>query len=528
MPAVGQELTINTSASAIQMAQTIFGNGVTVVSASYSGEGNSSGIYSNGDSISPLVTPSDSGVILTTGHLRNFTQPDGDPNRSSSTSYNSSGQNDNPLFNALVGARTFDAAILTTNFIPTTDFLSIQFTFASEEYPEFSGSIYNDAVGIWINGQVVTSPVVNVAQINSINQTANETLFVNNTNDDYNTEADGFTVTLSVLIPVNIGVVNTLTLGIADVADSSYDSFVLIAADSVQGEFIANDDFVTLNELQVATIDVLANDGNGVGVTVITHINGIPVVAGDTVTLSNGHQITLMANGTLQITPPAGLVNLTGPVTANFSYTAENAAGITDTAFVSVTTIPCFTQGTRIRTERGEVPVETLQVGDLVETRDHGLQPIRWIGQRRVAAVGPHAPVVIEAGVFGNHDRLVVSPQHRVLVTHWMAELMFGEEEVLVAARDLVNDCSVCVLEGGEVTYVHLLFDRHEIVWSEGLLTESFLPGPQVMSSLEDRVRAEVLELFPEIDARTHLGYGPSARASLRSYEAQVLRRLAG
>ena len=525
--AVGQELNINSNASAMQMAETIFGPGVTVQSASYSGDRVSSGIYTGGDSITPGVTPSDSGVILTTGRVQNFTQGSGDPNRSASTSYNSSGQNDNAQFNALVGGRTFDAAILTTNFIPTTEVLSIQFVFASEEYPEFSGSIYNDAVGIWINGQVVTSPVVNIAQINSINQSENETLFVNNTGDDFNTEMDGFTVTLSLLIPVNIGVVNTLTIGIADVADASYDSSVLIAANSVQGEFIANDDTITLNELQVAQIDVLANDGNGVGVAVITHVNGIAVSVGDTVTLSNGHQITLMPDGTLQIVPPASYVNLSGPITANFSYTAQSATGITDTAFVSVTTVPCFTLGTRIRTERGEVPVEALTVGDLVETRDHGFQPVRWIGERRVAAQGPHAPVVIEAGVFGHHRRLVVSQQHRILLTHWMAELLFGEEEVLVAARDLVNGCSVWLREGGEVTYVHLLFDRHEIVWSEGLETESFLPGPQVMAAMEDRTRAEVLDLFPEIDPASHEGYGPAARTSLRAYEAQVLRRAA-
>lgn len=525
--AVGQELTINSGASAMQMARTIFGADVDVRSATYSGERNSSGIFSDGDRISPLVTPSDTGVILTTGHVRDFTQGSGDPNRSPSTSYNSSGQTNNPLFNALVNNSTFDAAILTTTFIPTSDFLSIQFTFASEEYPEYSGSIFNDAVGIWINGQVVTSPVMNIAQINSINQTANETLFVNNTGDAHNTEMDGFTVTLSVLIPVNIGVVNTLTIGIADVGDSNYDSAVLIAAGSVQGAFIARDDTITLNELQVATIDVLANDGTGVGVAVITHINGIAVVAGNTVTLSNGHQVTLMADGTLQITPPAGYVNLTAPITANFTYTAQTASGVSDTAFVSVTTVPCFTEGTRIRTDRGERGVETLAVGDLVETRDHGLQPIRWIGRRTVAAVGAHAPVAIEAGVFGAHGRLVVSPQHRILVSHWMADLMFGEDEILVAARDLVNGCSVHVLEGGDVTYIHLLFDRHEIVWSEGLTTESFLPGPQVMSSMDEGVRAEVLALFPEIDMTSHTGYGPAARAALRSYEARVLRVLA-
>ena len=344
-------------------------------------------------------------------------------------------------------------------------------------------------MGIWINGQLVTSPIVNVAQINSINQSQNETLFVDNTGDLYNTEMDGFTVTLSVLIPVNIGQVNTLIVGIADVGDSSYDSTLLIAGNSVQGAFIAQDDTITLNELQVGVLDVLANDGNGVGVTIITHINGIAVNAGDTVTLSNGHQITLLANGQLQITPPAGLTGLTDPVVVNFSYTAENQDGISDSAFVSVTTVPCFTAGTLIRTARGEVAVEELAIGDMVETRDRGLRPLRWIGQRTVAALGRFAPVVIEAGTFGHHRRLVVSPQHRVLLTHWMAELMFGEDEVLVAAKDLVNDCSVRILEGGEVTYVHLLFDAHEIIFAEGLATESFLPGPMVLNDLEAAVR---------------------------------------
>ena len=526
--ATGQELSYTTSASATQMAETIFGPGVTVTGATYSGDSRSSGIFNNGDSISPFATPSNSGVILSTGRVVDFTQSSGDPNRSPSTSTDTSGQNNNPLLNALVGNNTYDAAILTTTFIPTTDFLSMQFVFSSEEYPEYTGSVFNDAVGIWINGQLVTSPIINIAQINSVNQSQNATLFVDNTGDAYNTEMDGFTVTLSVLIPVMNGQPNTLIIAIADVADALYDSSVLIAADSIQGVFIAQDDVITLNELQVGTIDVLANDGTGVGVMVVTHINGIDVGVGDTVTLSNGHQITLMPDGTLRITPPAGLTGLTGPVTVNFTYTAENADGVSDTAFVTVTTVPCFTPGTRIRTERGEVPVEALQVGDLVETRDHGLQPLRWIGRRQVVAAGRHAPIVIEAGVFGNHGRLVVSPQHRVLLTHWMAELMFGEDEVLVAARDLVNDCSVRVLEGGEVTYIHLLFDRHEIIWSEGLLTESFLPGPQVMSALDERVRAEVLELFPEIDARTHLGYGPAARAALKSYETRMLRSLAG
>ncbi|WP_213684696.1 Hint domain-containing protein [Roseicyclus sp.] len=522
--ATGQTLPININASAMQMARTIFGDDVKVVRASYSGDRVSSGIYTNGDTVSPEVTPGDTGVILTTGHVRNFTQPNGDPNRSTSTSYNSTGQNGNPLFDALAGTSTYDAAILTTQFIPTSDFLSIQFTFSSEEYPEFVGTIFNDVVGVWINGQLVTSPVINVAQINGINQTENETLFIDNTGDAHNTEMDGFTATLSLLIPVNNGQVNTLIIGIADVGDASYDSALLIAAGSVQGAFIAHDDTITLNELQIGVLDVLANDGNGVGISIVTHINGVALGVGDTVTLSNGYQVTLLANGQLEIAPPASMTGLTDPIVTNFTYTAQNQNGVSDTAYVTIKTVPCFASGTMIRTPQGEVPIDALSVGDLVETRDHGPQALRWIGRRKVAAKGRFAPVVIEAGTFGHHRRLIVSPQHRILLTHWMAELMFGEQEVLVAAKDLINDCSVRIAEGGEIEYLHLLFDAHEIIFAEGLPTESFLPGPMGLNDFEAPVRAEVLTLFPDIDPVTHAGYGPSARIALKSFEAHVMR----
>jgi hypothetical protein len=159
----------------------------------------------------------------------------------------------------------------------------------------------------------------------------------------------------------------------------------------------------------------------------------------------------------------------------------------------------------------------------MVETRDNGLQPIRWIGHRHVEATGRFAPIVIERGTMGFHETLVLSPQHRVLVRHHMAELLFGEDEVLVAAKDLVNDCSIRVREGGTVDYYHLLFDQHQIIWSEGLLTESFHPGPQTLAGFDDAVRDELFSLFPELDPGTGAGYGASARPSLRSYEAAAL-----
>ena len=192
--------------------------------------------------------------------------------------------------------------------------------------------------------------------------------------------------------------------------------------------------------------------------------------------------------------------------------------------FVNATGVPCFVAGTMIATPEGERAAETLLPGDLVLTQDDGAQPLRWIGTREVAAEGDFAPIHIRANTFGSHRDLLVSPLHRVLIRDNLAELLFGEAEVLVAARDLVNDRSVRRKPGGEVTYVHLLFDKHQVVFSEGLETESYLPGPQTAKSFDSAVVDEICSLFPELDRETGQGYSPAARRTLKRYEADLLR----
>ncbi|MEM9318057.1 MAG: Hint domain-containing protein [Pseudomonadota bacterium] len=518
------ELNIDTGASALAMWQTILGPGVNLVAgtASYDGDARSSGIYTGGDATAGRLTPSDSGVILSSGRAIDVTNSGGSQNVRANTTTNTSGDNFDADFTAASGRSTFDASFLEADFTTDESFLSIQFTFASEEYPEFVGSIYNDLVGIWVNGTYVNSPIYDNTQINDLNENENETLYIDNTGGTFNSEMDGLTVTLSVVIPVNPGAVNSLKIGIADVGDSSYDSSVLIAANSIQGIFFAADDTVSALEGRTATVDVLAND-DALGTAFVTHINGIEVLPGDSVTLNSGHIITLNPDGTLSAQPPADQVGLTAPESINFTYTADDGFGLTDTAFVTVTAVPCFAAGTLIRTAGGEVPVELLAPGDLVDTRDEGPQPIRWIGRKQVAAQGRFAPILIEPGTFGRHRRLVLSPQHRVLLHHHMAELLFGEDEVLVAAKDLVNEVSVRRLEGGTVTYFHLLFDCHQLIWSDGLLTESFLPGPYSMTGLEAEIREEIVSIFPELDPETGRGYGPSVRRGLKSYEVRAL-----
>ncbi len=517
-----RELTYNTNASAMQMAETIFGDGVTVVGASYTGDSRSSAIYSNGDALSPDATPGDTGVILSTGYATSFTNSRGDVNTSASTSTNTAGVNNNADFNAVAGASTYDAAWLDVDFIPTGDTMTISFTFASDEYPEYINSIYNDVVGVWVNGSFVELGVGNGnTSVINVNSQNNENLYVSNTGDAYNTEMDGFTVTMSLTFPVNPGEVNSIRIGIADTSDSNYDSNLLIAADSVQTVLIANDDTVRIDPGSSRTVDVLSNDSNATGgALTITHINGVAVSAGDTVALASGERVTLNADGTLTVQTDAE------EETVNFTYEVQSADGHTDIGFVTVEVVPCFTAGTRIATPDGLRAVEALRPGDLVLTQDDGPQPVRWIGRRQVAAEGALAPVRIRAGAFGAHGDLLVSAQHRVLVRDPLAELLFGEPEILVAAKDLVNGGTVQIAAGGTVEYVHILFDRHQVVFSEGLATESFLPGPHVLGAMEAAVQAEICAIFPEIDPKTGAGYSPAARRMLRSFEARLWSEL--
>ena len=131
----GNELNYNTNASALQMANSIFGDGVTVTGATYSGSSYSSAIYSNGDAVAGNVTPGDTGVILSTGQASKFTNNSSQSNLSTNTSTNTGGANNDSDFNAIAGASTYDASYMVVDFVPTDDVMTMQFVFSSDEYP---------------------------------------------------------------------------------------------------------------------------------------------------------------------------------------------------------------------------------------------------------------------------------------------------------------------------------------------------------------------------------------------------------
>lgn len=516
------KLPVTTNVDAMKLAETMFGSSIKIVSADYAGDPSSAGIYTDGLATSPGVVPSDTGVILSTGRSSSFTNATGEANQTASKSFDSKGVDGDADLNKIAGAQTYDAAIFKADFVPQGSVLTMQVTFSSEEYLEYVGSGFNDAVGVWVNGEKAQLTVGDGdISIDNINPNSNGNLYIDNAKDQFNTEMDGFTVTLTLKAKVNPGEVNSIKIGIADGGDAVYDSNLLIVADSIQTEVVAADDSFAVGLGDQTIVDLVGNDLDASGgKLIITKINGVPVTEGSHVTLPSGLEIVVNGDGTITVVTDDG--DAEGDVT--FSYEVTNANGVSDVGFVTGEVVPCFVEGTRIETDRGLVPVERIIVGDLVLTLDQGFQPVRWHGRRCVASQGALGSVDIPAGTFGDHQALSVSPQHRLHFSGWQAELYCGEAEVLVKAIHLVKAGRLKQDQSGQrVTYHHLLFDRHQIIRAEGLWSESYLPGPATLAGQDPETLEELFTLFPELRTDADQAYGPAARPEACAHVAALI-----
>jgi hypothetical protein len=190
----------------------------------------------------------------------------------------------------------------------------------------------------------------------------------------------------------------------------------------------------------------------------------------------------------------------------------------------------CFASDTMIATPDGARPVALLRAGDNVLTRDNGPQPVRWLGQSTVSGLAlrrhPHLrPIRLRRGALQTGSPasdLCVSPAHRIVVTGIKARALFGCEEVLVRARDLIDYTTIVqdlALHG--VTYMHVLLDTHQIIFANGVPTESFHPALAPAQTLRDHKQA--LRHICESWAITPDSYGPTARRCLTAGEAALL-----
>ncbi|QYK40213.1 MAG: Hint domain-containing protein [Paracoccaceae bacterium] len=173
-----------------------------------------------------------------------------------------------------------------------------------------------------------------------------------------------------------------------------------------------------------------------------------------------------------------------------------------------------FARGTRVTMGDGsQRPVETLRPGDLVLTRDHGRQPLRWLGQATLRAVGAFAPVVIGKGTLGNADDLAVGPHHRIFLYLRRRDPALPTAEVLVQARHLIDGEAVWAREGGFVDYFGLVFDRHEIIYAEGIPVESLLVNEATVPRLPAGLADEVTASLPGLRQSQHFGTEADTRA---------------
>lgn len=214
---------------------------------------------------------------------------------------------------------------------------------------------------------------------------------------------------------------------------------------------------------------------------------------------------TVLNNSTKDVS--FDFVPTTATSTIRITNTTSTASKNTD-GKVDDVSIVCFTSGTLILTPLGPRPIEELSVGDLVETRDNGAQPIRWIGSRKLGTndlqMNPNMrPVRISAGALGDGKPatdLIVSPQHRVLLRSRIAQRMFGTDEVLAAAKHLVSADGIDIVENNSgVEYWHFLCDNHEIITANGAGTESLYTGPQALKSVGRDATEEIFTIFPEL-----------------------------
>lgn len=220
-------------------------------------------------------------------------------------------------------------------------------------------------------------------------------------------------------------------------------------------------------------------------------------------TLEDGSTTTLLTNGNYSLVDT--------PFNGSYDGTlslAESGTTVRISSWEHLEAVPCFVAGTMIATNRGERPVESLSVGDRVHTADAGLQAIRWINSSRISlldvVIKPDLlPIRIKQGALGGgmpHHDLLVSPQHRMLVSGKLVERMFGETQVLVAAKHLLEMDGIEIARDiMEIEYFHIMLSDHHVIYAEGAPAETLYVGAMALRAMDEGQQKELETIFPEL-----------------------------
>ncbi|WP_299725243.1 Hint domain-containing protein [uncultured Tateyamaria sp.] len=201
------------------------------------------------------------------------------------------------------------------------------------------------------------------------------------------------------------------------------------------------------------------------------------------------------------------------------SYVKVSGSNIGSTGYNDF--IPCFGPDTLIDMATGHRRVGDIRVGDAVMTLEHGPQPVRWIGRTTVRGYGALAPVRIAPGALGNDTELTVSQEHRMYFDDDLSEYLFGSGRVLIAAKHLCGLPEVSIAPCPAIEYTHFMFDRHQIVFANGVPSESFFLSELSMKGLSPGPMDELLSLFPSL-SQAKRDFGPTAATALKRHEASL------
>ena len=195
------------------------------------------------------------------------------------------------------------------------------------------------------------------------------------------------------------------------------------------------------------------------------------------------------------------------PIGARLDYTLLRVETPPEDLHLSDLLCVSFARGTMITLANGEQrAIESLHPGARILTRDHGGQPVRWIGRTTLRAVGVFAPVVITAGTLGNAGDLIVSQHHRMFLYQRQRHPGMPTSELLVQAKHLADGENIYIREGGVVDYFSLVFDRHEIIYAEGVPAESLMVNDATVNALPPELSADVKARFPGLAQVQHFG----------------------
>jgi len=218
--------------------------------------------------------------------------------------------------------------------------------------------------------------------------------------------------------------------------------------------------------------------------------DGLSIDACHTVMAPDGTMVELLILTVWGDARPARYFMALGKLQSGIDYVLVSSEA--DSAPQRFADIACvsFIAGTRVTMSTGaQKPVEDLQEGDKILTRDNGVQPVLWVGHQTIRATGTFAPVRISAGTLNVANDLILMPNHRLFVWQRSDEIGAGRSEVMIKAINLVNGDTVQQEEGGFFDTYNILFDGHQIIYAEGVAVESLMVTGQTRAALPEELR---------------------------------------